>query len=190
MGDFLLIEKAAKFGDTILTNFDVTRVYYKFGIASHYSRTKELNLHNLRSWAAVIIASFMFLGCGKKEAPIDANGKTPQQVLLETYSLITQGEYETGMKNFSVQYIEELITSKDQTFVQFHSNPQGIDTRNWKVEWLKSNLVGNDYNDNVWRANLDVDAGKGKDNPPGVVHDFHLIDGVWKIVLWSNYPKS
>jgi hypothetical protein len=28
-------------------------------------------------------------GCGRIEAPFDANGKTPQQVLLETYLSIT-----------------------------------------------------------------------------------------------------
>ena len=143
-----------------------------------------------RRWITVFIALILLSGCASKEAPLDANGKTPQQVLLETYTLIAQGQYEVGKKSFSARYIEELITSKGLTFVEFHSNPRGIDTRDWKVEWLKTNLVGNDYNDEVWRANLDVDTGKGKENPPGVVHDFHIIDGVWKIVLWSDYPKS
>ena len=138
----------------------------------------------------ILLTISLFFGCSTKEAPTDANGKSPQQALLETYKLITQGDYEDAKKNFSERYIEELITSKGKTFIDFHRDPHGIDTRDWNIEWLKTNLVGNDYNDNVWRANLDVDAGKGKENPPGVVHDFHLIDGVWKIILWSDYPKS
>jgi len=141
-------------------------------------------------WFGVFFAVTLLLGCAPKEAPLDANGKTPQQVLLETYTLITQGNYEDAKRNFSERYIEELITSKGRTFVDFHSDSRGIDTREWKIEWLKTNLVGNDYNDNVWRANLDVDAGRGKGNPPGVVHDFYIIDGAWKIVLWSDYPGS
>ena len=69
--------------------------------------------------------------------------------MLETYSSITQANYEAGEKNFSAHYTEQVITSKGLTFVQFHSNPKGIDTRNWKVEWLKMNPDGNDYNDDV-----------------------------------------
>ena len=141
-------------------------------------------------WFAMFFAVSLLLGCSSQKAPIDRNGKTPQQVLLETYTLITQGKYVDAKKNFSDRYIEELITSKGRTFFDFHSDPHGVDTRGWKIEWLKTNLIGNNYNDNVWRANLDVDAGKGKENPPGVVHDFHIIDGAWKIILWSVYPKS
>lgn len=138
----------------------------------------------------VLIVLVLVTGCAGKKAPLDANNRTPAQVLLETYQLIVQGDYAAAERNFSARYVEELITSKGSDFVAFHQNPNGIDVRAWQVAWLKSELVGNDYNDNVWRAKIIVDAGKGKENPPGVVHDFHLIDGVWKIVLWSDYPKS
>ena len=139
---------------------------------------------------AALAAAFLLIGCGEKQAPLDSNGNTPQQVLLETYVLIAEGEYDKAKGNFSPKYIKDFITSKDLTFIDFHSNEHGIDTRGWDVKWLKTVLAGNDYNDNVWRAKLIVDEGKGKHNRPGVVHDFHLIDGVWKIVFWGDYPKS
>lgn len=130
------------------------------------------------------------IGCSIKEAPLDSNGNTPQQVLLETYTLIAEGKYDVAKNNFSQDYIEEFISKKNLSFVEFHSNKQGIDTRGWEVKWLKSNLMGNDYNNDVWRAEIIVDEGKGKNNRPGVVHDFYIIDDVWKIVFWGDYPRS
>lgn len=136
------------------------------------------------------ISAVFLIGCSTKEAPLDSNGKTPQQVLLETYVLITEGKYDKAELNFSPKYIKDFITGRNLTFIQFHSNKQGIDTRGWDVKWLKTSLKGNDYNKNVWRVKLVVDEGKGANNRPGVVHDLHLIDGVWKIVFWGDYPKS
>ena len=148
----------------------------------------HMKLHHLL--AATFIAVCFLIGCSEKEAPQDSNGKTPQQVLLETYTLIAESQFDKAKENFSPKYIKDFMTSKNMTFIEFHSNEQGIDTRGWDVKWLKTNLVGNDYNDNVWRAKLIVDEGKGAHNRPGVVHDFHIIDGVWKIVFWGDYPKS
>jgi len=142
------------------------------------------------SLIVLFMMMIIIVSCSKQEAPLDSNGKTPQQILLETFVLITEGKYDEAKNNYSPDYIKEFISGKDLTFVEFHTNKRGIDTTGWEVKWLKSNLIGNDYNDNVWRAEIVVDEGKGSHNRPGVVHDFYLIDGVWKIVFWNHYPKK
>lgn len=136
--------------------------------------------------SVVLLAPIIFLiGCGVKEAPLDTNGKTPQQVMMDTYVLILEGNYAEAQENFSAEFINEFITTKNTTFVDYCSMTDG-----WKVEWLKTKLLGNDYNDNVWRVRIIPDEGKGNENRAGIVQDLHLIDGVWKIVFWGHYPKS
>jgi len=133
----------------------------------------------------IIITIFLLTCCSTPEPPVDLNGNTPQKVLMDTYVLILEGKYEEAKTNFSPQYIEEIMTSKNITFIEYCSNTQG-----WKVEWLKTKVVGNDYNENVWRVKLIPDEGKGKHNRAGIVQDLHIIDGYWKIVFWNHYPKS
>ncbi len=134
---------------------------------------------------SLLVLFFFVVGCGATDAPKDSNGKTPQQVMMETYQLILEGKYEEAEANFSAEFIEEFITTKNTTFVDYSNTTNG-----WKREWLKTKLIGNDYNDNIWRVKIIPDEGKGKDNGPGIVQDFYLIDGVWKIVFWNHYPKS
>ena len=136
--------------------------------------------------SVALLAPIIFLiGCGVKEAPLDTNGRTPQQVMMDTYLLVLEGNYAEAQKNFSAEFINEFITTKNTTFVDYCSMTDG-----WKVEWLKTKLLGNDYNDNVWRVRIIPDEGKGKHNRAGIVQDLYLIDGVWKIVFWGHYPKS
>ena len=136
------------------------------------------------------VTAFLLSSCAPAEAPQDSNGKTPQHVLLETYVHIAEGNYDKARKNFSQAYLDGFVLKNGSTFVSFHSNPKGIDTTGWETEWLQTELIGNDYNANVWRVQLIVDEGKGNSNRPGVVHDLHIVDEVWKIVFWGDYPKS
>ncbi len=133
-----------------------------------------------------LLAAILFLmACSVKEPPKDSNGKTPQQVIMDTYLLILKGKYAEAQNNFSPEFIKEFVTTKNTTFVEYASNTNG-----WKVEWLKTKLVGNKYNDEMWRVKIIPDEGKGNRNGPGIVQDLYLIDGVWKIVFWNHYPKS
>ena len=133
----------------------------------------------------VLATIFVLAACGTDAPPLDSNGKTPQQVLMDTYVLIVEGNFEAAEKNFSSQFLQEFVSSKQQTFAEYCR-----DTSGWKKEWLKTILVGNDYNDQVWRVKIIPDEGKGKEKGPGIVQDLHIIDGVWKVVFWGHYPKS
>ena len=132
-----------------------------------------------------LAAICFLLGCSVKEPPRDSSGKTPQQVLMDTYVLILEGKYEDAKNNFSPEFIEEFVTKKNITFVEYCGNTKG-----WKSEWLKTKLVGNDYNDELWRVKIIPDEGKGSENSPGIVQDLYIIDSVWKIAFWNHYPKS
>lgn len=127
----------------------------------------------------------LLLGCTKAEPPLDSNGYTPQQVLLTTYIAIVEGRLDDAKANFSPTFIETMITKNNSTFAEYCKNIEG-----WQVEWLKTKLMGNDYNDELWRVKVIPDEGKGKENRPGIVQDLALIDGQWKVVFWGNYPKS
>ena len=105
---------------------------------------------------------------------------------METYVLILNEKYEEAKNNFSPEFIETIVTKNNPTFVEYARKY----TKNWKVEWLKTKLVGNNYNDNVWRVKIIPDEGKGALNGPGIVQDFYIIDGAWKIVFWGDYPES
>ena len=131
-----------------------------------------------------LAALALLLGCSEKP-PVDAQGKTPQQVLMETYNLILDGQYAQAQQAFSPQFIQALITDNNLTFVDYCGNIKG-----WQPEWMKTKLMGNDYNDDVWRVKLIPDEGKGKENRPGIVHDMHIVDGKWTIVFWGHYPKT
>ena len=151
-----------------------------------FAREPEaMNIKDGFKMLMTLAAAAFLAACGPGEPPLDANGQTPEQVLLETYVQIVEGNFDQARNHFSPQFIDEFVTSKSQTFEQYCSNTAG-----WKTEWLKTKLVGNDYNDDIWRAKVIPDEGKGAENGPGIVHDFHLIDGVWKIVYWNHYPKS
>jgi len=139
-----------------------------------------------RLLSILCLSLIVFLNsCGTKNAPLDDNGKSPEQVMMETYQLIIDGDYEAAIKNFSPEYIKEFLTDKNITFEEYCKQAEG-----WQKEWLRTELVGNDYNENIWRVKIIPDEGKGKENRPGIVQDLHMIDGSWKIVFWNHYPKS
>ena len=133
----------------------------------------------------MLFAAVFIWGCGTPEAPLDKNGNKPSDVLLTAYTAVVNKDFDSAKLHFSDAFIKELITDKNISFEKYCEN-----ATNWQVSWLKTKPMGNDYNDNVWRAKIIPDEGKGAENGPGIVHDFHLIDGVWKVVFWGHYPKS
>lgn len=133
----------------------------------------------------LIAVSVVMLACESAKPPVDNNGQTPQDVLMNTYMSVLEGDYDSAMANFSDAYIEEMITKKHISVAEYFNN-----TREWKKEWLKVKLVGNKYNDALWRVKIIPDEGKGAENGPGVVQDLYMIDGSWKIVFWGHYPQT
>ena len=139
----------------------------------------------MKSYLIIALASILTLtGCSTKEAPIDSSGNKPDQVLLDTYKLIVDGKFDEAQKNFSPDYIETFITSKNTTFEEYCSKTKG-----WTSESLKTEVMGNDYNDNLWRVKIYSEI-NGSQNGPGIVQDLYIIDGEWVIVFWNHYPKS
>jgi len=140
----------------------------------------------------ILMVVILFLSaCNEvKQAPLDTQGLTPEQVMFKIFVLITKGYYEEAETHYSKQYINEFMTKKNISFKEYHENSRGIDTRGWLQQTLRTEPVGNNYNKDVWRVNLNVDEGKGKSNPVGVVHDFYLINGFWKVVFWGDYPRT
>ena len=132
----------------------------------------------------LLVVLTLLLGCSEKP-PADAQGRTPQQVLMETYNLILDGQYALAQENFSPKFIETLITNNNSTFVDYCANTKG-----WRPDWMRTKVMGNDYNDDIWRVKLIPDEGKGKHNRPGIVHDMAIVDGKWTIVFWGHYPKT
>lgn len=133
-----------------------------------------------------VILTVAMYGCGSSAPPTDSNAQLPQDIVMETYRLILSGDYAGAQENFSDEYIEEFVTSRNKTFKEYADGP----TEGWKPEWLKTKLMGNKYNRDVWRVKIIPDEGKGANNGPGIVHDLHIIDGRWKIVFWGHYPKT
>ena len=133
----------------------------------------------------VLVVALLLCSCGSSSPPADSNGDSPEGVIMKTYVAILEGDYELAKKNFSPEFIEELITKNGSTFEEYCENTEG-----WKREWLRVKVVGNDYNKDMWRVKVIPDEGKGAENRPGVVHDLYIIDGAWKIIFWNHYPKS
>ena len=134
----------------------------------------------------VILFGLFFVSCGgSNQPPLDSKGHSPEDVLLSTYKQILKGDYSSAQESFSQAFIEEFVTTKNITFEEY-CNP----TEGWQEEWLKTKLMGNDYNDDIWRVKIIPDEGKGKHNGPGIVQDLRMTDGEWKIVFWGHYPKS
>ncbi|MCB1197604.1 MAG: hypothetical protein R3A45_06075 [Bdellovibrionota bacterium] len=127
----------------------------------------------------------LLLACEKSKAPLDSNHQSPEDVMLSTYTLIVNGEYDRARQNFSDQFIDIMLTKHHITFEKYCENTKG-----WKVQWLKTQSMGNQYNKDMWRVKIIPDEGKGPNNGPGIVQDFYLIDGQWKIVFWGDYPKT
>lgn len=127
-----------------------------------------------------------FCACGKKiESPTDSKGATPESTFIKICELIIDGNLEEAQRYYSSDFIDEFITTKNVSFSEYTKHIAG-----WKKEWLKTKPMGNDYNENVWRVKMIPDEGKGANNQAVVVYDFHIIDGVWKVVFWNHYPKT
>ncbi len=133
----------------------------------------------------VTLAAALLFGCSAHRPPVDSQGKTPQQVLKETYTLILEGQYARAQSNFSPKFIETLITNNNMTFVDYCAK-----TRGWRPDWLKTQVVGRAHDDNLWRVKLISSDAKGNADRSGVVHDLYLVNGKWTIVFWGDYPKT
>lgn len=141
----------------------------------------------MRLAGAVLIAlvAALLFGCSADRPPVDSQGRTPQQVVTETYTLILEGQYARAESNFSPKFIDSLITNNNFTFIDYCSK-----TRGWRPDRLKTTLVGRAHNDDLWRVKLVSDDGSGSAARSGVVHDLYLVDGKWTIVFWGDYPKT
>ena len=124
-------------------------------------------------------------GCNVDRPPVDSRGKTPQQVVKETYALILAGQYALARSNFSARFIHELITNNDRTFIDYCASTKG-----WRPDKLKAELVGKAYDENLWRVKLIPGDDNEKADRAGVVHDLYMIDGKWTIVFWGDYPNT
>ena len=142
-------------------------------------------MRNFVSVIFIICSLVLIFGCSQAPPPLDSNGKSPDTVLMETYVLILEGKLDEAHQNFAPEYIKALITDNKSTFEEYCSN-----TSEWKVEWLKTTVMGNDYNKDLWRVRIFPDEGKGNENMAGIVQDMYIVDGSWKIVFWDHYPKS
>ena len=111
--------------------------------------------------------------------------KDSARVLMETYHLILDGQYARARENFSPQFIDALITNNNATFIDYCGHVKG-----WRSDQLKTKLMGNDYNDKLWRVKLIQDEGKGEPSRQGILHDLYIVDGKWTIVFWGHYSKS
>ena len=134
---------------------------------------------------ALVVAAALLAGCQSAAPPPDVDGKLPQDVMLEVYTAVLEGRYADAEKRFSPAFVKTFMTDRNLSLEQYTEY-----TRGWKVEWLKTELVGNDYNDDLWRVRTTPDAGRGKSNPAGAVNDLYLIDGHWKVAFWDHFPKS
>ena len=130
--------------------------------------------------------SFVLVSCEKPSAPLDSSGSGPDEVLLSTYKLILAGDFSKAENSFSPEFLQEFVVSKGKTFEGYAQEY----TKGWKPEWLKTEVMGNDYNSAVWRVKLIPDEGKGAGNGAGIVQDLAMMDGKWRIVFWGHFPKS
>jgi len=133
---------------------------------------------------ALAMAALM-AGCDGEQPPVDSQGKTPQQVVKETYALILQGQYDRARGNFSPKFIQELITNNNRTFIDYCAS-----TRGWRPDRLKTKLLGKAYDEDLWHVKLIPGDDNAKTESAGVVHDLYRINGKWTIVFWGDYPKT
>ena len=140
----------------------------------------------IKTLCSLTAVAFLLTGCGTPDPPTDSAGKGPDEIMLETYQLILAGNFAEAEKSFSPKFLDEFVVSKGKTF-DFYC---GEYTKGWKPEWLKTQVMGNDYNQDIWRVKIIPDEGKGAENRPGIVQDLILVEGAWQIVFWGHYPKS
>ncbi len=132
-----------------------------------------------------LFALFLLVtACSEQAPPLDKNGKSPDTVLLETYQLILNGKLNEAKVAFDPRLLQAVLPpTNPDTFESFYEKQ----TADWKRELLKTAVVGNDYSDAVWRVRIWNDDGTGS---AGAKQDLAIIDGEWKIVLWSDFSKS
>jgi len=54
----------------------------------------------------ILLLTALLLGCGSTPPPRDANGHSPEDVMLATYTAILENRYDEALSNFSAEYIE------------------------------------------------------------------------------------
>lgn len=130
-------------------------------------------------------------GCAKKQTPpVDSNGNTPQQALLEIYTLLINEEYEAAKEGFDTDFIETFLEKQDKDFNEYYKKV--VD--GWPVEGLTTTINGNKYNKDMWSVSIKPDMKDADSNDPrtfGRAEDLLIIDGEWKIVYGNHHlPKS
>ena len=152
------------------------------------SGQREIWEDSLRIWRRMLVGLAMaavLAGCNGEKPPADSLGRTPQQVVKETYALMIEGQYARARSNFSAKFIQELITKNDRTFIDYCASTNG-----WRPDRLRTELVGKAYEADMWRVKLMPGDDNGQVDRAGVVHDLYMINGKWTIVFWGDYPKT
>lgn len=132
-----------------------------------------------------IAALLLITACSPMESPRDTNGSKPEDIMLKIYIHFSNNECDKARQYFSAEYIATIITGNKLSFTDFCQK-----YTSWQEKWLRVELVGNDYNKDLWSVRVIPDEGLGKKNRAGAVQEFYMIDGQWKIVFWNHYPKS
>lgn len=140
----------------------------------------------MKSLLALFLA-FILMGCSQTPPPTDSAGSTPEAAVMTAYKLMFAGDYEAAEALFDKRLTAAIFTSTyPENFEGFYKKQ----IEPWTQANLKTELIGNKYNPDVWRVSIWSEDGKGKENHPGAVHDLAQIDGKWFFVNWSDYPKG
>lgn len=144
---------------------------------------------------ALLGITFIFTaGCSKEQPPLDSNGKTPQQALIDTYTLMIEGKYEEAEKGFEPDFIETFATKKGKTFEEYCQ--ERVDK--WPVEGLTAEIndhFRNKFNPEMWLVNIKpviTDPSVDENDPQRFARneDLLIIDGAWKIVFGNDHPPK
>ncbi len=127
------------------------------------------------------------IACSQTPPPTDNTGNTPEAVVLNAYTLMFEGNYDAAEALFDKRLTASIFTpTHPENFESFYTKQ----IEPWTQANLRTKLIGNKYNPNVWRVRIWSEDGRGDENHPGAVHDLAQIDGKWFFVNWSDYPKG
>ena len=142
-----------------------------------------MSLQVLTRFIPAVLVLMLVAACGNEPPPTDAQGQSPDDVLLATYLKILGGDLAAAKQAFDPRLLKAVLPpTNPDTFESFYQKQ----TADWQPGLLRTKIVGNDYSAQVWRVRIWSDDGSGS---AGAVQDLALIDGEWKIVFWGDYPK-
>ena len=142
----------------------------------------------MKQLALTILISLTVAACGKNAPPpTDSAGQTPEQVVMKAYEFMFSGDFEGAKALFDERLIKAIFPPTHPQGFTGHYQEQ---IEPWTLANLKTKIIGNNYNDDVWRVRIWSEDGKGAENPAGAQHDLAIINGRWLLVNWSDFPKS